>query len=146
MAKRKSLLTLPSFPNSKVEPFVITSSATGNYNCIAWASEDTEHFYWPIPEPFFSWHNDAIQEETIEAFVSFFQLCGYVICEHGKKEKGVTKVALFAKDNIPTHAARQLPNGSWTSKLGILEDVRHSLFAISEGLYGDVVLYLKRKN
>ena len=146
MAKRKSLLTLPSFPNSKVEPFVITSSATGNYNCIAWASEDTEHFYWPIPEPFFSWHNDAIQEETIEAFVSFFQLYGYIICEHDKKEKGVTKVALFAKDNIPTHAARQLPNGSWTSKLGILEDVRHSLFAISEGLYGDVVLYLKRKN
>ncbi len=62
------------------------------------------------------------------------------------KEKGFIKIALFAKDNIPTHAARQLPNGLWTSKLGILEDVRHSLSAISGGIYGSVVVVMKRKS
>lgn len=143
---RKRYMTLDSLPNSFVEPLVITSLATGNYNCIAWALEDTTHFYWTGPEDFFYWESDLPREETIDSFIQLFKKFGYEICENALKERGFTKIALFAKDNIPTHAARQLPNGLWTSKLGTLEDVRHTLFAISDGLYGSVVLVLKKKN
>ena len=142
---RKRYLTLDSLPNSYVEPLVVTSLATGNYNCIAWALENTSHFYWPGPEAFFYWEFDLLREETIDSFVQLFARYGYEICENALKEKGFTKIALFTKDNVPTHAARQLPNGLWTSKLGILEDVRHTLFAISDGLYGSVALVLKKK-
>ncbi len=142
----KKLLSLNSFPNSLIEPFVVTSVATGNYNCIAWAVEDTTRFYWAGPKEFFYWLPNIQRNETIEAFVELFAHFGYEKCNNGLKEKGYTKIALFAEDGIPTHAARQLPSGLWTSKLGILEDVRHSLYAISDGLYGSVVLTMKRKN
>lgn len=142
---RKKYLSLDALPNSFVEPLVVASSATGNYNCIAWALEDTTHFYWTGPEEFFYWESDLVREETIDCFVQLFARYGYNICNNALKERGFTKIALFAKDNVPTHAARQLPNGLWTSKLGILEDVEHSLFAISDGIYGSVALILKKK-
>ena len=141
----KKYLSLESLPNSYIEPLVVTSLATGNYNCIAWALQDTSHFYWTGPEEFFYWDSDLPRDETIDSFVQLFTKYGYEICENALKEKGFTKIALFTKDDIPTHTARQLPNGLWTSKLGILEDVRHTLFAISDGLYGSVALVLKKK-
>jgi hypothetical protein len=59
-------------------------------------------------------------------------------------EPGFEKVALFARGNVPTHAARQLANGRWTSKLGLREDIEHDLHAVSGDAYGAVVLVLKR--
>ncbi len=138
-------MSLDAFPASIIEPFVVTSIATGNYNCIAWVLEDTEHFFWPGPKEFFYWLPNIKREETIDSFVQLFAYFGYEICDNALKEKGVTKIALFAKDGIPTHATRQLSNGLWTSKLGILEDVSHTLAAISGGLYGEVALIFSRK-
>ena len=143
---KKRYMTLDSLPNSSVEPLLVTSLATGNYNCIAWVLEDTTNFYWPVPEVYFYWEQDLPREETIDCFIQLFARYGYEICENALKERGFTKIALFTKEGIPTHATRQLPNGLWTSKLGILEDVRHTLSAISGGLYGSVAVVLKKKN
>jgi hypothetical protein len=44
----------------------------------------------------------------------------------------------------PTHAARQLDNGRWTSKLGELEDIEHSLRDLEGAAYGTVVQVMKR--
>ena len=142
---RKKYLSLEALPNSIVEPLQITSVATGNYNCIAWALEDTQHFYWPLPKEFFYWESDLPRKETIDCFVQLFEHYGYTICENALKERGYTKIAIYAKDDMPTHAARQLPNGLWTSKLGILEDVKHTLSAISGGIYGNVVVILRKQ-
>jgi hypothetical protein len=50
---------------------------------------------------------------------------------------GREKVALYAVDAVPTHAARQLPNGWWTSKLGPNVDIEHAdLSALADGVYG----------
>lgn len=144
MAK-KIYLSLDSLPNTHIEPLVVTSMATGNYNCIAWALEDTTHFYWTGPKEHFYWPDDLSREESMASFIQLFAKHGYTICSNALKEKGFTKIALFAKDGLPTHAARQLPNGLWTSKLGILEDVRHTLSAISDGIYGSVALLFKKK-
>ncbi|MCG8587287.1 MAG: hypothetical protein MI757_21490 [Pirellulales bacterium] len=44
-----------------------------------------------------------------------------------------------------THAARQLPDGRWTSKLGKAEDIEHdSANDVAGGLYGEVVEFMKR--
>jgi hypothetical protein len=141
----KKYLSHETFPASFVEPFVLTSAATGEYNCIAWALEDTSRFYWTGPKAFFYWPENLPREETIESFIQLFQQNGYEICQHALKERSFIKIALFVKDGLPTHAARQLPNGLWTSKLGSWEDVRHTLSAISGGLYGDVAVVMKKK-
>jgi hypothetical protein len=54
-------------------------------------------------------------------------------------ESQYEKVALFAKDGRVTHAARQLPSGRWTSKLGSDVDIEHELYAIEGEVYGTVV-------
>ena len=43
-------------------------------------------------------------------------------------EPGFEKVALYALGGVPKHAARQLSSGRWSSKLGDLEDVEHTLW------------------
>ena len=49
---------------------------------------------------------------------------------------GVRKVVLYADGNEWTHAARQLPSGRWTSKLGDYEDIEHDTLDGFEEHYG----------
>jgi hypothetical protein len=54
-------------------------------------------------------------------------------------------VALFADaQGVLLHAARQLPGGRWTSKLGALEDIEHALQDLVGTEYGSVVQVMKR--
>jgi hypothetical protein len=70
---------------------------------------------------------------------------GYVVGSDESLEPGFEKVALFADAaGKPTHAARQLPSGAWTSKLGIAVDIEHELHALEGEFYGEVVLILRR--
>ncbi|MGH8094303.1 MAG: DUF7689 domain-containing protein [Chthoniobacterales bacterium] len=59
---------------------------------------------------------------------------------------GHEKVAIFAKNGISKHAALQLDEFSWTSKLGKGEDICHVLHDVEGNYYGQVVCYLKRAN
>jgi hypothetical protein len=44
-----------------------------------------------------------------------------------------------------THAARQLPDGQWTSKLGKYVDIEHSAPEdVAGGVYGEVMQFMKR--
>jgi hypothetical protein len=62
------------------------------------------------------------------------------------------KVALYADGQDPKHMARQLPDGTWTSKCGGAEDITHfTLDALEsygplpmKGHYGSAVLFMKR--
>jgi hypothetical protein len=67
-----------------------------------------------------------------------------VECEDGRLESGFEKIALFALEGLPKHAARQLQSGRWTSKLGRLEDIEHTLDDLTGALYGSVALVMKR--
>ena len=133
------------FPNAKDAPFVVTSPSDGTYNCIAWAVESQAHFFWPSASPFFDWPDDLPRKANMATFLQFFNRFGYVPCEHGELEPGFQKIALFAKGKTPSHAARQLPDGFWTSKIGAWVDVRHTLPAMEGGRYGSVVQYFKRE-
>ena len=85
---------------------------------------------WPVGVP---------REENVGAFILAFGTLGYSPCETGELEVGHEKVALYALDGRPTHAARQLPDGKWTSKLGPGPVITHTTPRGVEGpVYGTV--------
>jgi len=121
----------------------------GAYNCIAWAASDPHHFWWPQPDT--DWPFWSRRVETIPAFVAAFHGLGYMRCRNSRVEFGFEKVALYADGKSPKHMARQLRDGTWTSKCGGAEDITHfTLDALEsygphpKGHYGCPVLYMKR--
>lgn len=133
------------FPNSVNEPFIKTSEQTPTYNCIAWAAGDNSRWYEPDMFGQYYWPNSIPRQYTIEAYIMVYESIGFRRCENAAYEDGYEKVAVFAKEGMPTHAAKQLPDGNWSSKLGMNVDVSHSIKSIIGGTYGNVVQYLKRK-
>jgi hypothetical protein len=136
------------FPALREEHLEVTSDATDDYNCIAWAADDTETWWWPDdPEIGYGyWPPNIPRAETILAFALAYATLGYLSCDDGSMEAGFEKIALYVSDEgIPTHAARQLPDSRWTSKLGPFEDIEHvNLECLQGPCYGKVAAYLKR--
>lgn len=112
------------FPNLDPSNARITSSASATYNCVAWAAGDTTAWWWPEPQlQGYHWPPGVPRNVTLQSFVLAFEHLGYRVCTSGMLEEGVEKIALYAaSDGEPTHAARQLANGGWTSKLGMAEE------------------------
>ncbi len=138
------------FPNLAVEGYQIESPPTKNYNCIAWAANQTDKWWWPGPGPpyYDYWPPNIPRQVSNKCFIEAFQLMGYEPCEDPAYEAGYEKVALYVDaSGEPTHMARQLPNGGWTSKLGESHDIRHETLHGLEGeAYGHITLILKRPN
>jgi hypothetical protein len=132
------------FPGLRGQPYEITSPRDGDYNCIAWAAGDNRNWWWPDLAEEDTWPAGVARVETVAAFRDAFATLGYVVCDDEQLEAGYEKVALFALAGAPKHAARQLSNGRWTSKLGVGEDIEHALHDLTGMVYGSVVLVLKR--
>lgn len=133
------------WPNLSHTEYRVTSLKSQEYNCFAWAADDTERWWQPIPGDQFYWPDGVTQEETLKAYIQAYQTLGYHLCEDDKLESGYQKIAIYIDSNdTPTHAARQLPNGKWTSKLGWLEDIEHELDGLTGDRYGVVGQILKR--
>lgn len=134
------------FPRLRGSSWKVTSPATRQYNCIGWAAHDSMNWWWPITDDDdVYWPPQAEGSETVAAFVSAFAVNGYAECADEHLEPGFEKVAVFAfAEDDPSHVARQLPDGSWTSKLGEFEDIEHELRALEGSAYGNVVRVLKR--
>lgn len=119
-----------------------TSPASKEYNCIAWAAGDSKKFWWPLGG---YWPPNTPREVTLDMFERIFNNLGYERCSNADLEPGYRKIAIYAKsDGKPTHAARQLDNGKWTSKLGKREDVEHDSLILPILDYGLPVLILRR--
>lgn len=134
-----------TFPNLKEDRFSVTSPSTPSYNCIAWAAGDMTTWWWPDPQSQYFWPDYAPRECTLNAFIIAFNGIHYVPCESGDFEKGFEKIAIYSdKMKTPTHAARQLDNGSWTSKLGRCNDISHDVIGVSGSTYGQIAVFMKR--
>ncbi|MCH6567821.1 MAG: hypothetical protein IH801_05570 [Nitrospinae bacterium] len=79
------------------------------------------------------------------AFTLLFEQLGYRVCPEADLEEGYEKIALYALRGGATHAARQLTNGRWTSKVGQNIDIEHTLAGLKGPYYGEVVRILKRE-
>ena len=143
---------LRCFPKLDPSKSAKTSEANRNYNCIAWAAErgasDSE-WWWPDPSGSAGFHWPDGVEETVSlgSFIQAFHTLGYESCANGNREAGLQKVVVFVDERRrPTHMARQLEDGRWTSKLGQHIDIVHSSVDALEGrCYGKAVQYMKRR-
>ena len=131
-----------SFPRLTDANHRETSPPAIAYNCVAWSAGDAQRWW----QPGACWPVEASADDvSIGALTRAFASLGYQPCEHSQLEPGFEKVALYASGMFYTHAARQLPNGLWTSKLGKAEDIEHdSPDDLAGGLYGEVVQIMRR--
>jgi len=128
------------FPALPSDGYVVVSPETTAYHCIAWAAGESHRWwepgiYWPIQPG-----------DDLATLISLFASLGYALCDDDRLEVGYQRVALYADDfGNWTHAARQLPDGWWTSKLGEAVDILHrSPHALVSDSYGEVCAIMKR--
>ena len=124
----------------------VTSEESEVYNCFAWALGQTCYFLDPMPSPGKFWPKGISRGGTLNDFREIYAYAGYVPCATPDLEPGYEKVALYLDaDGDPMHAARQLANGKWTSKLGDFEDIEHAtLDAVECDAYGVAKYFLRR--
>jgi len=127
----------------------VKSKATKRYNCVAWAAGEDFRWWWPDPMGKDYWPLGIPRAVTVEAFLLAYGTLGFKLYFDGTHQAGIEKLALYGKGQagaeVPTHAALQLENGEWTSKIGRFEDVYHKTAAAVEGpIYGHVICYLAR--
>lgn len=130
------------FPRLTEQNHQVTSPPDVTYNCIAWCAGDTRHWW----QPGVCWPVRASRDECgIAALVEAFRALGYDGGADESVEAGVEKVAVYGSGLVYTHAARQLPTGRWTSKLGKAEDIEHDRpDDVAGGVYGELVEVMKR--
>jgi hypothetical protein len=136
-----------AFPGLAQGGYSITSPHDKKYNCIAYAAGDTNNWWWPAPAEMKEvyWPPAVPRVETLPAFHEAFASLGYCQCTTEHLEQGFKKIAVFANAHgVPLYAARQLPSGRWTSKLGEREDIDHARRDLEGDAYGNVVLIMKR--
>lgn len=126
-----------------------TSDATLDYNCLAWAVENNQK--WFDPQRFclgYYWPNGVDREWNMTAILQILGLYGYTErSDNDHIEDGYIKIAVYADESgVPTHFARQLANGKWTSKAGELIDFEHeNLTCLECDDYGTVERILRKK-
>lgn len=148
---RKILKLFPLL--EKDSQFKITSPITRNYNCLAWANGWKDKWMWPnvdnhILEDDEYWPEGIPNDRKPETYILAFEALGYSVCESYALETGYEKIAIYKNciENLATHAARQLPTGLWTSKLGYWQDIQHGTpQSLESDFYGKVFCYMKRK-
>lgn len=134
------------FPRLGPGEYEETSPEDKRYNCFAFAAGDQERWWRPrFGFHGYYWPPGAPDDLTLEAFVKAYETRGYQICEAGDIEEGFEKIALFVDGNgVPSHAARQLENGKWASKIDRSYDFSHPLRAIETDEYGEVEVFMRR--
>ncbi|HEX8913041.1 MAG TPA: hypothetical protein VF796_11825 [Humisphaera sp.] len=127
-----------------VGKYAHTSSRDKRYNCIGWAATGQKNQWWQHT-PGYKW--PAKRSSLVESLVAVFVSLGYEQRDRTETalEPGYEKVAVYARNGFWKHAARQLPSGKWTSKLGLLEDIEHDDPTVICGLtYGEVHCIMRR--
>ena len=78
----------PTAPRGNIDT---VSSATEEYNCIAWAVWNTRRVIWPDEYGQYAWPPSIPRAETVEAMRQFFILAGFVDCSIANFEVGIEK-------------------------------------------------------
>ncbi len=137
------------FPNLHVGNYRDTSPADRKYNCIAWAV-GIDHQWWDPFEPEdpdveYYWPETAPRDYKIDSLIVAYKSDGFICCPDGSIEVGMETIAIYVDGNEYMHAARQLANGKWTSKIGRKEDIeRDTLMDLAGPSFGQVAVFMKR--
>jgi hypothetical protein len=134
------------FPSLRRPNYKITSPIAIHYNCVAWAFEDDARPWWPHETAPYFWPPGIARTETVESFVHAFTFFGFEPCDSRDLESGFQKIALYVDGyGVPTHVARQIETGWWSSKMAMREDIEHDSLSAVEGEYFGKVSHIFRK-
>lgn len=132
------------FPQLAAAGYAITSNIDPEYNCAAFAADETEE-WWDPYNPDGVWPNDIDRDIEIRCFLELFERQGFTVCADSSLEAGYEKVVFYTDGGEFRHVARQLPDGRWKSKLGELEDIEHdTLDALICQNYGNPTHFMRR--
>ena len=124
-----------AFPGLRDSGYEITSEISDTYNCVAWAAGDDANWWSHAPGSY--WPSAVDRSPEVSALVQVFGALGFSLSETNDVEAGFRKIAVYALSGEWTHAARQLEDGRWTSKVGQFEDITHpSLENLTGEAYG----------
>lgn len=130
------------FPYLKQTGYKLTSPASIDYNCFAWAAGDNKRCWDPFS---YYWPGGLPREHSLATFIKLYESLGYEVCSNHQLETGYEKIALYVDDQgLPSHAAKQLRSGLWSSKLGQNKDIQHKLDGLMGTVYGKVAKILKK--
>jgi hypothetical protein len=141
------------FPNLRKFGFKRTSEPAYP-NCISFVVGDNKRRWWPGEYPLWSpdyWPKapsstaETPNDATLEVFKLGLATENFVECNDGKWAPGFEKIALYGRGREITHAALQIAEDKWMSKLGGDEDIEHTLDGLEGPLFGIVVAYLQRQ-
>jgi hypothetical protein len=127
-------------PRLKQTQYDILRTSAKTYNCIGWALGTSTDWVWP--------------GTSVADFDHLTAAFGYhrIQTLDFRLDMGLKKIVLYGKwvDGKwePTHMARQMPDGTWTSKLGKLPLIRHLRPSDLNGTsYGKpIAVYVRRNN
>jgi hypothetical protein len=159
-----------NFPYLTKKLYEVTDDESDNYNCIALAAGDKTRWWEPDASGVYYWPIFK-REWTVDCLIEMFESLNFQKCRCSLKKRGFEKVTLYhdpvgciegisnfgmwhpeVLPNSPTHAAKQLPNGAWQSKLGGWEEIEHRTLKCLNGTditgkrisYGKPIQILKR--
>ncbi len=134
------------FPKLVTDGYGLTSPPTDQYNCVAWVARDVgqwwapgvDGYHWPLVS-----HDDSLAN-----FIELFRSLGFDECIDRSLEPGIEKIAVYGSGDEFEHVAFQRTDGTWSSKLGELGDIRHdrvdSIVGAGFFEYSMVVTYMRR--
>jgi len=131
-----------AFPNLDPRRTNVTSPVDRRYNCIAWAVGENKRWWWPSPYSY--WPTGVARLVTVDAFVAAYATIGFRPVAKSDWGDSDDCLALYTLNSVPTHAARRLPNGKWTSKCGQNVDIEHDLADLDGPLYGTATHFFLR--
>ena len=140
----------PAFPNLGAyechSPRTPIGGPDPRYNCWAFAAGENLKRWEPDPSGQYYWPQGVPRNYSIAAFSGTYQTVGYEPCADGVLTQGVEKIVLYAlASGRVTHAARQISDGRWISKLGDEEDISHQFpNSLVSVCYGYPVLFMSR--
>jgi hypothetical protein len=137
------------FPNLHPGNHRVTGSTNNQFNCIAWAAGHSAKWWDPNdpeqPEVEHFRPANVPRDYKVTSVVMAYESVGFIRCADGSSEDGVEKIGINADGEEYLHAARQLDNGTWTSKMGrgvvIQHDAPENL--VGPG-YGQGTVFMKR--
>lgn len=138
------MIDLTQFPRLETVGFEPTSDPSPDYNCIAWALGVDD--IWIDWAPDYAWPGNGPRSVALESLVEAFQSAGFERCGPSDLDTpGFDVVAIYGEDGEWDHATRRLPDGRWTSKLGVGDDIAHNTADALEGpAYGKVEVFMRR--
>lgn len=126
--------------------FHVNSPETYSYNCIAWAMGMDDR--WVDHHETIPWHwwPSGVQRNlSRQALVDAFIALGFEEATNPEFEAGYDKVALYAKGNEWSHAAKIIDDIRYHSKFGASNDAFHSGGDTLMQGYGSIFTYMRRK-